>query len=142
MDSSPRSSTTSFRTTSTVESHELRTRPEHAKRNPTSYFPHYDPSTERQYQYDPSHERQTTESNAARERKQSIPYAELERREREEEERNSQFSRDSNAEPKRLSDIRSESHLNAHSECGRHGDDWLFGGASLGDGVKWLLGKK
>ncbi|CZR50415.1 uncharacterized protein PAC_00287 [Phialocephala subalpina] len=138
-DYSPRSSTTSFRTTSTVESHELRTRPEHAKRTPTSYFPH-DPSNERHF--NPSHERNNNESIPTRDRKQSIPYAELERREREEEERNSQFSKDSDGEPKRLSDIRSEGHMNAHSECGRHGDDWLFGGMSVGDGVKWLLGKK
>jgi hypothetical protein len=33
-------------------------------------------------------------------------------------------------------------HVNAHSECGRHGDDWLFGGASVTESVKWLLGKK
>ena len=29
-----------------------------------------------------------------------------------------------------------ETHVNVHTECGRHGDDWLFGGWSMGGVVK------
>jgi hypothetical protein len=36
----------------------------------------------------------------------------------------------------------SETRMNVHTECGRHSDDWLFGGFSVA-GVKSLLwGKK
>ncbi len=31
-------------------------------------------------------------------------------------------------------------HTNVYTECGRHGDDWLFGGIS--DAVKTVFGKK
>jgi hypothetical protein len=44
-------------------------------------------------------------------------------------------------EPKPTSSKRhsSSSHANVYTECGRHGDDWLFGGIS--DVVKTILGK-
>lgn len=29
-----------------------------------------------------------------------------------------------------------ETHVNVHTECGRHGDDWLFGGWNVGAVVK------
>lgn len=29
-----------------------------------------------------------------------------------------------------------ETHINVHTECGRHGDDWLFGGWNVGGVVK------
>jgi hypothetical protein len=32
-----------------------------------------------------------------------------------------------------------ESKINGYTECGRHGDDWLFGGFSVSDSVKKLL---
>ncbi|KAF8860893.1 hypothetical protein BDZ45DRAFT_292243 [Acephala macrosclerotiorum] len=32
-------------------------------------------------------------------------------------------------------------HINVHTECGRHSDDWLFGGLSLSDIARWLFGK-
>ena len=32
--------------------------------------------------------------------------------------------------------------VNIHTECGRHGDDWLFGGWNLGDTVKKIWDKK
>lgn len=34
-----------------------------------------------------------------------------------------------------------ENHVNVHTECGRHGDDWLFGGWNIGGVVKRVLGK-
>jgi hypothetical protein len=33
-------------------------------------------------------------------------------------------------------------HANIHTECGRHGDDWLFGGFSVIDTVKRLFERK
>jgi len=33
-------------------------------------------------------------------------------------------------------------HANAHSECGRHGDDWLFGGFSVTETLRWLFGRR
>jgi hypothetical protein len=37
-----------------------------------------------------------------------------------------------------------ESKINGYTECGRHGDDWLFGGFSVSDSVKklWERDKK
>lgn len=35
-----------------------------------------------------------------------------------------------------------ETHANVYTECGRHGDDWLFGGWSVGGVVKRVLGRK
>lgn len=34
--------------------------------------------------------------------------------------------------------------MNVHTECGRHSDDWLFGGFSMANVVKmfWPSGKK
>jgi len=34
------------------------------------------------------------------------------------------------------------SHINRHTECGRHGDDWLFGGFSVVELVKRIFKKK
>lgn len=38
----------------------------------------------------------------------------------------------------------SEARMNVHTECGRHSDDWLFGGFSMANVVKmfWPSGKK
>ncbi|KAN0099420.1 hypothetical protein V8E51_013195 [Hyaloscypha variabilis] len=33
----------------------------------------------------------------------------------------------------------SPDHTNVHTECGRHGDDWLFGGWNLGQVIKGLI---
>lgn len=35
----------------------------------------------------------------------------------------------------------SEARMNVHTECGRHSDDWLFGGFSVSEAVK-KLGKR
>jgi hypothetical protein len=35
-----------------------------------------------------------------------------------------------------------QEHVNLHTECGRHGDDWLFGGWSLMGVVRGLLGRR
>ena len=32
-------------------------------------------------------------------------------------------------------------HTNVYTECGRHSDDWLFGGLGLGDVVGWIRGR-
>jgi hypothetical protein len=34
------------------------------------------------------------------------------------------------------------SHINIYTECGRHGDDWLFGGFSVIEAVKRIFEKK
>jgi hypothetical protein len=33
-------------------------------------------------------------------------------------------------------------HANVHTECGRHGDDWLFGGLSLVNIFRGLIGRR
>ena len=35
-----------------------------------------------------------------------------------------------------------QEHVNLHTECGRHGDEWLFGGWSLMGLVRGLLGRR
>jgi hypothetical protein len=35
-----------------------------------------------------------------------------------------------------------QEHVNLHTECGRHGDEWLFGGWSLMGVVKGVLGRR
>ena len=35
-----------------------------------------------------------------------------------------------------------EGKTNLYTECGRHGDDWLFGGFSLGSAVRRILAPK
>jgi len=35
-----------------------------------------------------------------------------------------------------------ENHVNVYTECGRHSDDWLFGGFSVGNAVKKMWEKK
>lgn len=35
-----------------------------------------------------------------------------------------------------------ENHVNVYTDCGRHGDDWLFGGWSVGGAVKKVWGRK
>lgn len=35
-----------------------------------------------------------------------------------------------------------ENHVNVHTDCGRHGDDWLFGGWSVGGAVRRVWRRK
>jgi len=34
-----------------------------------------------------------------------------------------------------------EGKINVHTECGRHGDEWLFGGFSVAGAVRKMLGE-
>lgn len=35
-----------------------------------------------------------------------------------------------------------ESHTNVYTECGRHSDDWLFGGISVMEAMKRVWGRR
>ncbi|KAE8449344.1 hypothetical protein EG329_008245 [Mollisiaceae sp. DMI_Dod_QoI] len=138
MDTSPRSSTTTVSTSDsrTVDSPVQSSRfPLHAKTSSamheaTDAFPSH---------FVPNHESNQDSTDISHDRKQSIPYCELEKREREKLEKEHHDELEHERLSKRTSN---DTHLNAHSECGRHSDDWLFGGASVVGAVKWLLGRK
>ncbi|KUJ23931.1 uncharacterized protein LY89DRAFT_679205 [Mollisia scopiformis] len=128
MENSPRSSLATLSTTDSritlPDQQPSRSTPQHAK----------SPSASANFPSHLSLPDQSASEGFPHDRKQSVPYVEIERREREQE---SAEQREADEQQKKH-----HGHVNGVTECGRHGDDWLFGGASVSESVKWLLGKK